>query len=89
MAYDKSNLTRLSGGSGVSLWHYTTTDTANTVDTAGYFNDSANMFNTNDIILAVTASGGTPVIKILYANSVTATAVDVVDGTTVSATDTR
>ncbi len=89
MAYDKSNLTRLSGGSGVSLWHYTTTDAATVVDAAGYFNDSANMFNANDIILAVTASGGTPVIKILYANSVTATAVDVVDGTTVSATDTR
>lgn len=89
MAYDKSNLTRLSGGSGVSLWHYTTTDAATVVDAAGYFNDSANMFNTNDIILAVTASGGTPVIKILYANSVTASAVDVVDGTTVTATDTR
>lgn len=89
MAYDKSNLTRLSGGSGVSLWHYTTTDAATVVDAAGYFNDSANMFNANDIILAVTASGGTPVIKILYANSVTDTAVDVVDGTTVSATDTR
>jgi hypothetical protein len=25
MAYDKSNLTRLAGASGVSLWHYTTT----------------------------------------------------------------
>jgi hypothetical protein len=89
MAYDKSNLTRLSGGSGVSLWHYTTTDAATVVDAAGYFNDSANMFNANDIILAVTASGGTPVIKILYANSVTDTAVDVVDGTTVTATDSR
>jgi len=89
MAYDAANLTRLSGGSGVTLWHYTTTDAATVVDAAGYFNDSANMFNTNDIILAVTASGGTPVIKILYANSVTASAVDVVDGTTVTATDTR
>lgn len=89
MAYDAANLTRLSGGSGVSLWHYTTTDAATVVDAAGYFNESAGMFNTNDIILAVTASGGTPVIKILYANSVTASAVDVVDGTTVTATDTR
>ena len=89
MAYDKSNLTRLSGGSGVSLWHYTTTDAATVVDAAGYFNDSANMFNVNDIILAVTATGGTPVIKILYANSVTDTAVDLLDGTTVSATDRR
>ena len=55
MAYDKSNLTRLAGGSGVSLWHYTTTDAATVVDAAGYFNDSANIINANDIILAVTA----------------------------------
>ena len=27
MAYDKDDLTRLAGGSGHSLWHYTTTDT--------------------------------------------------------------
>ena len=89
MAYNAANLTRIGGGSGVTLWHYTTTDAATVVDAAGYFNESAGMFNTNDIILAVTASGGTPVIKILYANSVTASAVDVVDGTTVTATDTR
>tara|TARA_R100001163_G_C5025856_1_gene167410 strand:- start:93 stop:362 length:270 start_codon:yes stop_codon:yes gene_type:complete len=89
MAYNAANLTRLAGGSGVNLWHYTTTDAANTVDTAGYFSESANMFNTNDIIFVVTASGGTPVVKIIYANSVTASAVDVVDGNTISATDSR
>jgi len=89
MAYSASGLTRLAGGSGVSLWHYTTTDAAATVDAANYFNDSAGMFSVNDIILAVTASGGTPVIKILYVNAASATAVDVTDGTTVSATDSR
>ena len=46
MAYDKDSLTRLAGGSGHTLWHYTTTDTIATVNTAGYFSDSANMFNT-------------------------------------------
>ena len=56
MAYDKDSLTRLAGGSGHSLWHYTTT-------------------------------GGTPVVSLTYANSVTASAVDVVDGLTVTATD--
>ena len=87
MAYDKSNLTRLAGGTGVSLWHYTTTDTIATVNTAGYFSDSAGMFNGNDVVVAVTSTGGTPVVTITYANSVTASAVDVVDGLTVTATD--
>ena len=87
MAYDKSNLTRLAGASGVSLWHYTTTDTIATVNTAGYFSDSAGMFNGNDVVVAVTSTGGTPVVTITYANSETASAVDVVDGLTVTATD--
>ena len=87
MAYDKDSLTRLAGGSGHTLWHYTTTDTIATVNTAGYFSDSANMCNTNDVIIAVTSSGGTPVVSLTYANSVTASAVDVVDGLTVTATD--
>jgi len=87
MAYDAANLTRLSGGSGVNLWHYTTTDTIATVNTAGYFNDSAGMFNLNDVIIAVTSTGGTPVVTLTYANAQSATAVDVVDGLTVTATD--
>tara|TARA_R100001460_G_scaffold5214_1_gene14622 strand:+ start:15938 stop:16207 length:270 start_codon:yes stop_codon:yes gene_type:complete len=87
MAYSATSLTRLAGGSGVTLWHYTTTDTIATVNTAGYFSDSANMFNGNDVIIAVTSTGGTPAVTITYANSVTASAVDVVDGLTVTATD--
>jgi len=87
MAYDKDNLTRLAGGSGVTFWHYTTTDTIATVNTAGYFSDSANMFNTNDVICCATSTGGTPVLVWTFANSVTATAVDVVDGLVITATD--
>ena len=43
MAYSASGLTRLSGGSGVNLWHYTTTDAIADVNTAGYFNDAIGM----------------------------------------------
>ena len=60
MAYDAGNLTRVAGGSGFTLWHYHTADAATAVDTACYFNDSANMSNNNDLILALTAPGGTP-----------------------------
>lgn len=87
MAYSASGLTRLAGGSGVNLWHYTTEDTIATVNTAGYFNDAVGMVRSNDVIIAVTSTGGTPVVTLTYANSVTASAIDVVDGLTVTATD--
>ena len=44
MAYDKANLTRLAGGSGLTLWHYTTTDTIATVNTADYFANSCLLY---------------------------------------------
>jgi len=88
MAYDSANLTRLAGGSGVSLWHYTTADAVAAVNTLDYFADSAEKFSVNDIILCVSSSGGTPVVTINYVNAVSATSVDVTDGLVVTATDT-
>jgi len=45
------------------------------------------MLNMNDVILVISASGGTPVATLTYFNGVATTAVDVVDGNTISATD--
>lgn len=87
MAYSASGLTRLSGGSGVNLWHYTTTDTIATVNTAGYFNDAIGMIRSLDVIIAVTSTGGTPVVSLVYAKDVSSSAIDVTDGLTVTATD--
>lgn len=87
MAYDAANLTRLAGGSGVSLWHYTTTDTVATVNTSGYFNASANMLGLNDVIIALTSTGGTPVLSHLYVNGNDGSTVDVVDGVAITNTD--
>tara|TARA_Y100000004_G_scaffold138997_2_gene157755 strand:- start:1754 stop:2023 length:270 start_codon:yes stop_codon:yes gene_type:complete len=87
MAYSASGLTRIGGGSGVNLWHYTTTDTIATVNTAGYFNDAIGMIRSLDPIFAVTSTGGTPVMSIVYAKDVSASAIDVTDGLTVTATD--
>lgn len=87
MAYDSANLTRLSGGSGVNLWHYTTTDTIATVNTAGYFNSAIGMIRSLDVIIAVTSTGGTPVVSLVYAKDVSSSAIDVTDGLTVTATD--
>jgi|TARA_R110000803_G_scaffold141862_1_gene208237 hypothetical protein len=87
MAYNSANLTRLSGASGISLWHYTTTEAFSTVRAEDYFEDAHPMLNMNDVILVISASGGTPVATLTYFNGVATTAVDVVDGNTISATD--
>lgn len=88
MAFESGNLTRLAGASGVSLWHYRTADAIATVNTAGYFNDAANMLSINDVIIAVTSTGGTPVVSHTYVNANNGTTVDVVDGVAITATDT-
>ena len=43
MAYSASGLSRLAGASNLNLWAYTTTDAIAAVNSAGYFNDAANM----------------------------------------------
>lgn len=88
MAYSAANLTRLGGGSGVNLWHYTTADTIATVNSAGYFNDAIGMIRSLDVIIAVTSTGGTPAVSLVYAKDVSSSAIDVTDGLTVTATDT-
>lgn len=88
MAFNAANLNRLAGASGVALWHYATADTVATVNTAGYFNSAANMLNLNDVIIAVTSTGGTPVISHLYVNANDGSTVDVVDGVAITNTDT-
>jgi hypothetical protein len=87
MAFTPASLTRLAGASGISLWHYSTTDTIADVNTAGYFNAAANMLGLNDVIIAVTSTGGTPVVSHTYVNSNTGTVVDVVDGVAITNTD--
>jgi N-acetylmuramic acid 6-phosphate (MurNAc-6-P) etherase len=88
MAFTPASLTRLAGASGVSLWHYSTADAIADVNTAGYFNSAANMLGLNDVIIAVTSTGGTPVVSHTYVNANSGTAVDVVDGVAITNTDT-
>ena len=87
MAYAASGLSNLASTSDFNLWHYTTTDAIAAVNTAGYFNDAVGMVGLNNLIIAVTSTGGTPALSLIYANSVTASAIDVTDGLTITATD--
>ena len=85
MAFSASGLTRLAGGSGVNLYHYSTTDAIATVNTAGYFNSAANMLNVRDVIIV--ADTNTPTTSFVSVLSNTGSVVDVSDGTAIAGTD--
>lgn len=85
MAYDSANLTRLAGGSGVNLWHYTSADAIATVKASGYFNDSANMIKARDIIICVDTNTPTTHIASVLTNN--GTVVNTSQGTAIAETD--
>jgi hypothetical protein len=85
MAYNAANLTRLAGGSGVNLWHYTSADAIATVKASGYFNDSANMLKARDIIICVDTNTPTTHIASVLTNN--GTVVNTSQGTAVAETD--
>jgi len=85
MAYSSSGLHRIGGASGVNLWIYQTTDAIATVNSAGYFNDSANMVNVRDLIIVMDTN--TPTTNFCTVLSNTGSVVDVSDGTAVAETD--
>lgn len=84
MAFDKTNFGRASCHQNSNLpaeWVYTTTDTAATVDTAGYFNDMADFLNVGDLIKANIDTDGTPGYKEFFVSANDGTTVDVNDAT--------
>ena len=85
MAYSASGLHRIGGASGVNLWIYQTTDAVATVNSAGYFNDSANMLNVRDLIIVMDTN--VPTTNFCTVLSNTGSVVDVSDGTAVAETD--
>jgi hypothetical protein len=86
MAFAIAGLSLLAHANGWSLWHYTTTDTIATVNTAAYFTgDAVNMLQVRDLIVVVDTN--TPTTSFCNVLSNSGTAVDVSDGTTVVETD--
>jgi hypothetical protein len=73
-------------GNAPSMYLYKTTDTQATVNTADYFLSLKDTLKVGDIIFVYDAT--TPSLVLTYVNAVSSTAVDIADGTTVSATDT-
>ncbi len=85
MAYAASGLARIGGDSNGSLWMYTSADAIATVNSAGYFNDAANMLAVRDLIIVCDTN--TPTTNFVNVLSNTGTVVDVSDGTAVVETD--
>ncbi|OAN50692.1 hypothetical protein [Magnetospirillum moscoviense] len=88
MAYLSKNLSVLSSANAFTMWHYTTTDTAATVDTEGYFNQASGMLRVGDFIVANVDTDGTPAHGLFVVLSNAAGVVDVGDMVAVGGTDT-
>lgn len=88
MAFQSKNLSVLAYANGFTLWHYTSPDTAADVDTAGYFNDAAEMVRVGDMVLANADTDGTPASGIFLVNANAAGVVDVADLTAFGSADT-
>ena len=89
MAYQSKDLSVLAYANGFTLWHYTTVDTANTVDTSGYFNAASTMLRVGDIVVANVDTAGTMKAGLFLVSANTGGVVDVNDLTQIGSSDTR
>jgi|TARA_B100000513_G_scaffold140765_1_gene64213 hypothetical protein len=89
MAFTRSSLARIgtANSDAGAVWIYKSADAIGTVRAANYFLGAVDEIKLNDILFLVTSTGGTPAVTISYCNSNTGTAIDITDGTTISATD--
>ena len=88
MAFDRSDLYCVTGATGDAprMWSYTTSaDTIATMNTAGYFNNASTQLNAYDILFLRDSAN---VMTISFVNSNSGGVVDIVDGLTITATDT-
>lgn len=77
-------------GNAPQIWSYTTTDTAATIDTSGYFNSVASLLKVGDLIYRVTTSSGAVSTAGLHVVMTISAAgvVDVADTTAMTVTNT-
>lgn len=89
MAFSRAGFYQVGpGGNSPRLWMYSTTDAIATVIAADYFLEAINELQVNDVIIAVTSTGGTPAVTFTYVNENDGATIDVVDGLVIPATDT-
>lgn len=88
MTFNKANWSAGNVAANAPAVHsYKSTDTAATVNTAGYFNDVSDEVRVGDFILAYLDTGGTPQGYIFAVASNSGGVVDVPDGLALGTTD--
>lgn len=75
MSLSLSDLSVLAYANNFTLWHYTTTD--DSITTANYFDNAADMLNVNDLVIANVDTDGTPVTDFFIVTDITSGAVTV------------
>ena len=90
MAYSTSNPPhRISGTPNFSLWIYKSTDAASDVRVSGYFTNGYDLgMRAGDIVFVVDTDASPIAAQIMIVTSATSSAVDLSDGTAITATDT-
>lgn len=93
MAYSTSNppvlMTQGLGGAAMRVWSYKSTDAATAVRVSGYFTDGYDLgMRAGDLIFVVDTDASPIAMQVMIVTSATSTAVDLSDGTAVTATDT-
>tara|TARA_A200000159_G_C7087099_1_gene240959 strand:+ start:210 stop:455 length:246 start_codon:yes stop_codon:yes gene_type:complete len=68
MALTLSELKKV-GGSSPAIWYYKSADAVGTISGSGYFNNATNELKQFDIILTVSATGGTAAVDVLTVSS--------------------
>ena len=89
MAYQSKDLSVLAYANGFTLWHFTTADSATTVDTSGYFNAASTMLRVGDIIVANVDTAGTLKGGLFLVSANSGGVVDVNDMTQIGSADSR
>ena len=89
MAFVATDLACMATGGGNSIWLYRTADTDTVLSTAAYFNNASGVMNIHDLIYAITATGGTPVLGLCHVLTNAAGVVDVSDFTVLTSVDTE
>ena len=73
MAYVASDLYKV-GGANPGMWIYKSTEAVSAISGSGYFNSATNELKQFDVIVVISATGGSPAIDLVTVTSATGAA---------------
>lgn len=73
MAYVASDLYKV-GGANPGMWIYKSTEAVSAISGSGYFNSATNELKQFDVIVVISATGGSPAVDLITVTSATGAA---------------